>query len=158
MIRQVEQYHGAALARLVRSEGSPPIKLQWHPRYRSAYVLDGCVAVYMKYSTNRLSPWTFGFKSGHQAEIADLRDEFDEALVALVCGTDGVACLSSAEYQRVLDDVLRASEWVRVARGPRQKYSVTGSDGRQGFRVGDNEYPAKVYAAVRNASGRMARV
>lgn len=153
MIRQVEEYHGAALARLLRADGSPAIKLRWHPRYRSAYVLEERIAVYMKYSTNRLSPWTFVFKREHQREIATLCDEFDETFVTLVCGSNGVACLSSAEYQAVLDSGLPESEWVRVARGPRQKYAVSGSVGRRVCRIGDNEYPAKMYAAIRRASG-----
>jgi hypothetical protein len=151
VIRQVERFHGVALARLIRSEGSA-VSVARHPRCRAAYTIDDRVAVYVKYSTNRLSPWAFGFKQEHQAEIADLRAEFNEVFVALVCGTDGIACLGSREYQRVLDDVLHSSEWVRVARGRREKYAVTGSDGRKAVRIGDNEYPAKVLAAVGDTS------
>jgi hypothetical protein len=147
VIREVERFHGIALARLVRSEGSA-IALAWHPRYRAAYTIGGRTAVYVKYSTSRLSPWTFGFKHAHQAEVVDLRAEFETVFVALVCGTDGVACLDEAQYELVLDDVLGASEWVRVARSRREKYAVTGSDGRKAIRIGDNEYPAKILAAV----------
>jgi hypothetical protein len=148
MIRQVEQYHGAALARLVRAEESPAIRLRVHGEFRSAYMLDERVALYVKYSTSRLSPWTFGFKIAHQEEITALRNELDEAFVTLVCGDDGIACLSGSEYQRVLDDDPRIGEWIRVARSPRQKYAVSGSDGERVCRIGDNEYPAKVYAAI----------
>jgi hypothetical protein len=154
MIRKVEYYHGAVLARLVRAEEQRAIAIRLHPGCRSAYVLDERIALYVKYSTNRLSPWTFAFGVDHQAEIARLQDEFREVLVALVCGLDGVACLRGFEYQRVLDDDPRSGEWIRVARSPRQKYAVTGSDQRQVFKVGDNEFPAKVYAAVHEPVGR----
>ncbi len=148
MIRELERYHGAALARLVRSEDGAAVTLCLHEDYRSVYTLDNRVALYMKYSTSRLSPWTFGFKVEHQEEIAGLRDEFDETFVTLICGTDGIACLSGSEYQRVLDDDPRNGEWIRVARSARQKYAVSGSDGRGICRIGDSEYPAKVYAAI----------
>ena len=151
MIREVERYHGAALARLVRSEDASAIKLRLHEDYRSVYTLEDRVALYMKYSTSRLSPWTFGFKIEHQKEITALRNEFDDTFVTLICGTDGIACLSGSEYQRVLDDDPRSGEWIRVVRSARQKYAVSGSDGRSVCRIGDNEYPAKVYAAIRAA-------
>jgi hypothetical protein len=149
MIRELDRYHGAALARLVRSENAAAVTLCLHEDYRSAYTLDNRVALYMKYSTSRLSPWTFGFKVEHQEEIAALRDEFDETFVTLVCGSDGIACLSGSEYQRVLDDYPKDGEWIRVSRAPREKYAISGSDGRSIWRVGDNEFPAKVYAAIR---------
>lgn len=148
MIRELERYHGAALARLVRSDDALAVKLALHKDYRSVYTLEGRIALYMKYSTSRLSPWTFGFKVEHQGEIAALRDEFDDAFITLVCGTDGIACLSGSEYQRVLDDDPRSGEWIRVTRSARQKYAVSGSDARSVCRIGDNEYPAKVYAAI----------
>jgi hypothetical protein len=154
VIRRVEQYHGAAIARLIRVEESVAIKVRAHAQCRSAYVLDDRVALYVKYSTNRLSPWTFAFKIVHQEEIASLRAEFDDALVVLVCGFDGVACLSGVEYEKVLDDDPRSGEWIRVARSPRQKYSITGSDERRVCKIADNEYPAKVFRAIDRGGGR----
>jgi len=148
MIRQVEYYHGVALARLIRTDSAAAIAIRTHPASRSTYVLDERVALYVKYSTNRLSPWPFGFNVQHQSEIAELRAEFEHVFVALVCGLDGIACLDGAEYQRVLDDDPQAGEWIKVARAARQKYRITGSDDRTVYRVGNNEYPGKVYAAA----------
>jgi hypothetical protein len=152
VIRQVERYHGAALARLLRAEDSQAIELRAHRDYRSAYTLDNRLALYVKYSTSRLSPWTFAFKAEHQQEIAALLKEFADAFITLVCGTDGIACLSGSEYRQLLGDDPGSGEWIRVARGARQKYAVSGSDGRRVSRIGDNEYPAKVYTAIRGES------
>jgi hypothetical protein len=152
VIRQVEQYHGAALARLIRWDGSPTVSLHLHEEYRSAYVLDECVAVYVKYSTNRLSPWTFSFKPEHRGEISSLQDDFEELCITLVCGTDGIACLSSVEYDLLLNGGMSVSERVRVARAPRQKYVVSVADQKRSVRIGNNEFPAKVYSAIRMAS------
>lgn len=148
MIRQVEQYHGIALARLVRGELAVTVGTRSHEDYRAVYTVNDCVALYVKYSTSRLSPWTFGFRVEHQDEIRQLRAAFGEVFVTLVCGLDGIACLSSVEYQRVLDDDPRSGEWIKVSRGPRQRYAVSGSNGRIVCKIGDNEYPAKVHAAV----------
>ena len=152
MIRQVEYYHGAALARLCRESHSPGISIRIHEDCRSAYILEERVALYLKYSTNRLSPWTFSFQVGHQEEIASLREEYHDVFVVLLCGLDGIACLTGTEYQRVLDDDPNAGEWIKAARQPRQKYSITGSDDRKVCKIGDNEYPAKIYAAIRGAN------
>lgn len=151
MIRQVEQYHGIALARLVGGELAVTVGARSHEDYCSVYTVNDSVALYVKYSTSRLSPWTFGFKVEHQGEIRDLRARFDDIFVTLVCGLDGIACLACAEYQRVLDDDPKSGEWIKVRRGPRQKYAVSGSDGRTICKIGDNEYPAKVLGAVRAA-------
>lgn len=156
MIRRVEYYHGVALARLIRANSARPMTIRMHSACRSGYVLDERIAMYVKYSTNRLSPWPFVFDVSHQQEMAELRQEFESAFVALVCGLDGVACLDSAQYQRVLDDDPRAGEWIKVARSPRQKYRITGSDDRTVCRIGDNEYPAKVYAAIGSSGGPQA--
>jgi len=111
-------------------------------------VLDEQVALYMKYSSNRLSPWSFSFNAEHQREIATLTARWSAVFVALICGSDGIACLSQDELRRVLDDDFRPVEWIRVARRKREKYSITGSDGRQIFKVGDSEFPTKVLAQL----------
>lgn len=149
MIRQVEKYHGVALARLLRSGRSDPISIGVHPDYRSAYVIEDVVAVYVKYSTNRLTPWTFAFRPEHQDEIDELCGELDETFIALVCGDDGVACLTSMEYRCVMHGESSATEWIRVSRRPRQRYAVSGSDGQRVCRIGNREYPAKVFTAMR---------
>jgi hypothetical protein len=149
LIRQVEQYHGAVIARLIRGGIDGYLRVRAHEHIRSAYALDERVGLYIKYATSRLSPWSFGFKPAHQDEIAALRAEFDETFVVLACGTDGVVCLDAAEYARLLDDAPSPGDWIKAARSRRQKYVVTSSESAGAFRVADSEYPAKVYAALR---------
>jgi hypothetical protein len=153
VIRQVEQYHGAALARLCKQSGSPGLRIHIDATCRSAYVLDDRAVLYLKYSTNRLSPWTFSFSADHQEDISHFRDRYEEVFTVLICGTDGIACLSGTEYDRVLDDDPRSGEWIKAARRARQKYSITGSDDRTIHKIGDNEFPAKVYTALGRSLG-----
>lgn len=147
MIRELERYHGAVLARLIRGSGSRGIECCLHPRYRSAYVINHCVALYVKYSTSRLTPWTFGFKEEHRREIAKLSDEFPEVFICLACGVDGIACLGSREY-----GLLDADGSIRVGRGSRQKYAVSGGNQTGVLRIANNEFPAKIHAAMRAAT------
>lgn len=151
MIREIERYHGAVLARLVRAGGSTAVQCGLHPRFRSAYVLNECIAMYVKYSANRLSPWMFRFRAEHRNEILKLGEEFQEVFIALICGFDGVACMSAQEYRQV-----ETSESVRVARGKRQKYSVSSGNNGKTLRIGNNEFPAKVFAAIESDRRRIA--
>jgi len=145
MIGELEQNHGVLLARLVRG-AEAPVEIATHSR--SAYVVGGRCGLYVKYSTSRLSPWSFSFSAVHQREIQNLSDEFQFAFVALVCGKDGIACLNARELNRVLDDDHRETEWVKASRRPREKYLITGTDDRRGFKVADSEFPAKLITAL----------
>jgi hypothetical protein len=115
---------------------------------RSAYMLDRRVALYIKYSTSRLSPWSFSLSRSHQLELEELAARCEAVFLVLVCGRDGLACISRSELNRVLDDVYQETEWVRVSRRARQKYLITGTDDRRGFKVADSEFPAKVVTAL----------
>jgi hypothetical protein len=150
MIRESERCHGVVLVRLVRGRDEP-VLLEVHPELRQAVVVDDVAALYVKYSTNRLSPWSFVFSPKHHEELARLDQEFPATLVALACGGDGVVCLTLAECEHVLNDGAGLGEWMRVSRALRAKYAVTGSGGRPALRVGDNEFPVKVYDAIQAA-------
>lgn len=148
MIGEMEVYHGAALVRMCRGLSDRSLAIRLHEKIRSAYLVDERVGIYVKYSTNRLSPWPFSFSSAHQADIISLKDECEEVFITLVCGMDGIACLDLAEYSLALDADVGVVEWIKATRRPREKYTVTGSDSRKSFKIGDNEYPSKVYSAL----------
>lgn len=118
------------------------------PWGKSAYLISQRVGLYIKYSTNRLSPWRFSFNKRHQDQVAHLAEVCDHVFVALVCGPDGIACLSWSELTRVLDADRGRLEWIRAARRAREKYSIAGSDDRRGFKVADKDFPSKVLAVV----------
>ncbi len=46
------------------------------------------------------------------------------------------------------DDEFEPVEWIKAARRTREKYTLTGSDAQTGFKIGDNEYPEKIYEAL----------
>ncbi len=145
MIKEFEQYHGAVFSRLLH--GSPKtITIRTYPSHSNAsYILDEKVGLYIKHSTKRLSPWSFTFQKDHQDEILEMRKQFKDVFIAFVCHTDGIACLSFTELKAVLDDCHEEVEWVRIQRRPREKYAISGTDGNLKFKIGENEFPRKLF-------------
>lgn len=148
MIKQVEFYHGAVLARLVRGHTLQGVTIRAYETGRSGYILNGSVGLYVKYSANRLTPWSFNFSSEHQEEISNLKSECTTFFVVLVCGEDGIACLGQQEYQSLLSDQFESIGWIKASRRAREKYLLTGSDAQRKFKVGDNEFPLKVHETL----------
>ena len=151
MIKEVERYHGIALARLIR-DGEAVHRIRRHSSVRSAYVLDEAVGLYVKYSTSRLSPWTFNFRVEHRNEMAELNVEVGALYVVLVCGKDGIVALDQGEVLQLLGERDDYVEWVRVDRTRNQKYGVSGSAGRLALKVADNAFPGKVLAFLAGVS------
>jgi hypothetical protein len=144
MIHEFEFYHGAVLTKIALGGKDSSIRSYESPS-RSSYVIDGKIGLYIKHSTSRLTPWTFSFAKEHQDEIEKMEKELGDVFVALVCDKDGIACLNFKELKVVLDEVHGESEWIRVSRRPREKYTIKGSDGKLGFKVAYSDFPAKLF-------------
>ncbi|MFA5065864.1 MAG: hypothetical protein WC566_10435 [Dehalococcoidia bacterium] len=111
----------------------------------NGYVINGTRYIYFKHSTKRMSPWAFTFLPEHIREIADAKKEIDNVYVILACNDDGICCLSFSEFAKVIFvGETNKSKSIRVSRSPREKYSVTGTDGNIGYKIGDNDFPRKV--------------
>jgi hypothetical protein len=145
MIREVEFYHGAVLAKIAHYNEQDVTIKPYPTRSRASYVINGNTGLYIKYSSNRMSPWTFSFADVHQDEILEMTKNLERVYVALVCGKDGVSCLSFDELKHVLNNVHDRNEWIRISRKPREKYAVKGSDGKLFFKIGDNQFPSRLF-------------
>jgi hypothetical protein len=148
MIREYEYFHGAVFTRLMRGTTGIKIEKYTEGTNNASYVVNGMVGLYIKHSTNRLSPWVFTFKHGHQEEIRQMYKRFGLVFTVLVCSDDGMVCLSYPELKLALDELHNPTEWVKVARRTRQKYTITGSDGKLKTKVGENEFPLKLLQAM----------
>lgn len=143
MVREFEFYHGAALTRLIHGHAGITIK-QFSNVNNAAYVINQKTGLYIKHSTSRLSPWVFTFKGEHQEEIKTMKQSLGYVFIVLVCGSDGMACLSYDEFKNALDDNHGPAEWIKAARRTREKYAISGSDGKLKTKIGENEFPAKI--------------
>lgn len=152
MIKEFEFYHGAVLAKVAQSNKKISISSYPTPS-RCSYVINGSIGIYIKHSSNRLTPWGFSFAKSHQDEIKDMADNLDKVFVVLVCGKDGVACLSFDELKAVLDDEHSDHEWVRASRRPREKYAIKGSNGKLKFKIAHNHFPDRLFDEESGVSG-----
>ena len=143
MISETERYQGVVFSRIARNISSLKLS-QYNSRSSSSYIVNN-VGIFIKYSTKRMSPWSFTFNKQHQEEIEEMNKNLEGVVVVLVCGTDGVASLSSAELKKVLDDDYEGVERITVSRPPRGKYRISGTDGKLTKAIGDNEFPGKLF-------------
>lgn len=144
MISETERYHGQVFSLIVRSEHKVDIT-KFSDNNNSSYVING-VGLFIKYSTKRMSPWSFTFLGRHQDDIEKMRNDLGNVVIALVCGDDGVASLTHQELKAVLDQNHEIVEHVRISRPPRGKYKISGSDGKMKKSIGINEFPGKLFS------------
>ena len=152
MIKEFETYHGVVFARLFNALSTPICAASYPSSSNASYFLrngDRVAGVYIKHSSKRLSPWRFTFLQEHQDEIYKMKAEFGEVFIVLVCGKNGIVVLNYAELKFILDHNYDPAEWVSVARGKRQMYTVKGKDGALDCRVGEADFPRKVLDYLR---------
>jgi hypothetical protein len=145
MINEFEFYHGVVFARMVHITQRELAVKPFSSSDNAAYVVDGSIGIYIKYSLKRLSPWRFSFQKRHRDKIHEMKENLSEAFVLLVCNDDGVVVLSFDEFKQILNETGGDSEWISAARNQRQMYSIKGSDGRLSFKVGKDEFLGKLF-------------
>lgn len=144
MIKDFEFYHGVVLSKLIHGTNEQ-VSIKAYPSASNAsYILNECVGLFVKHSTKRMSPWRFSFQKVHQEEMLEMRNNLKEVFLILVCGDDGVVTLSFDEVKKILDDSHEQVEWISAARNPRKEYTIKGSDGSLGKKVGKSDFPRNV--------------
>jgi hypothetical protein len=145
MISEFEFFHGAVFARMLHS-GQAVLSIKpYSESDNAAYVVNDSKAVYIKYSTKRLSPWRFSFQPRHHEMILEMKGNMGEVFICLVCNDDGVVVLSFDEFQEVVKADGGAVEWLSAARNKRQMYLVKGPLGRLTFKVGKDDFSGKLF-------------
>ena len=72
--------------------------------------------------------------------------------VLLVCNNDGIVVLTFDEFTQVLNEAEGGTEWISASRDRRQMYSIKGSDGKLGLKVGKNEFLGKLFTPEKRTS------
>jgi len=118
----------------------------------AAYVVNGSTGIYIKYSSKRLSPWRFSFQQKHRDRILEMEKNVGGVFVLLVCNNDGIVVLTFDEFTQVLNEAEGGTEWISASRDRRQMYSIKGSDGKLGLKVGKNEFLGKLFTPEKRTS------
>jgi hypothetical protein len=148
MINEFEFYHGVAFAKMLHTTQRELTIRAYSARDNAAYVVDGSMGVYIKYSSKRLSPWRFSFQRRHRDRINEMNDKLSQVFLLLVCNDDGVVVLTFDEFKQILNETRGETEWISAARNRRQMYSIKGSDGKLSFKVGKDEFREKMFKSV----------
>ena len=146
MIRDFEFYHGLVFARILHGTQRPLSLRPFQSVSNASYVLNDTVGIFIKYSSKRMTPWRFTFLKEHQEEIDLLKANLAKVFLVLVCNDDGVVCLSYSEIKLLLDNQHDPIEWISATRHKREMYLVKGSNGELDFKIGQSEFPNKLFA------------
>ncbi|OAI41705.1 hypothetical protein AYO40_02615 [Planctomycetaceae bacterium SCGC AG-212-D15] len=131
MIRDQELLHGAALIRLL-DVGEPVTvckAMEIHPSVYAVDAGDRRVALLLKLSTKKKSPWQFTFTEGESTALTMMAQTYPdhERLLLFVCHLDGVCCLPHDRLGELVDDPFApVGQAVSVARAEGKSYRITG--------------------------------
>jgi len=147
MIKDFEFFHGLVFARILHGMQCAVSFRSFGSISNASYVVNDTIGIYIKHSAKRMTPWRFTFMKEHQEEIELLRANCQEVFLLLVCNDDGIVCLSYGELKQLLDNQHAPIERISATRHKRQMYAVRGSNGELNFKIGQNDFPGKIFAA-----------
>jgi hypothetical protein len=137
MIEKLEFYHGAALLRMIEDARFKTIS-----KRGCGYCVNRDRFVAIKYSTKSHSPWGFSFSGDDIVRLRIAEEEFDDCVIALVCGGDGVCALF---WSRVAELLKNSPGGISTRRGFAGCYAVRGPAGRLQGRVAMNRWPSILF-------------
>ena len=128
-INEFKSYHGSAFADLI-DESTVPITL-FRPNLlnNAYYLLDDEIALYVKHSTKRLTPWRFTFHTDHVQELSQILQKHEICFLVLICGRDSIAVIDKDEISRLLPIASPSISWVSVQTSHNTSLTVEGSSG-----------------------------
>ena len=136
MIRDYDRYYGSVLSQLVERHGFAITFQRLGEFAHGFYLVDNANPLYIKYSTSRTGPWTFNFASEHLADVRRVVSQYGSCTIGLVCGKDGIAGVSVDDLATVVAIESKDQEALSIRRKRKQMYSLSGSKGNLGGKVG----------------------
>lgn len=125
-----ERYHGLVIRELaIESPHGIHIKARDVHGIINCFVVNEVIGLFIKHSSNRLSPWVFSFTKDNLTEIELLSEDTKNTYICLVCGYDGFLTLSLSEFNQIASRKKGdASLNLHVKRRKRQMYTVGGRE------------------------------
>jgi hypothetical protein len=130
MTDEYEFYHGSLLRSLIVECGMP-IEVTADDKLGrvDSFAINRQVAVHIKHSEKRMSPWQFTFSRDNVEELIHLDDKYSSLFICFVCGDDGFLCITPEEFLSVTGPAKSDTYWLRISRPRNKMYEVTGNDG-----------------------------
>jgi hypothetical protein len=147
MIKEYEIYHGSVLSRVLHAVSEDVILKALTAYGNLAYLVNQTTVLYIKYSSKRLSPWSFSFSCAHHDDILSLNKQFGRLVLALVCGKDGIVTIDFEELQHLLGSPTEKGASINCQRRRLEMYTVKGTAGELTTKIGDNHLIEKLFAS-----------
>ncbi|MFH1956756.1 MAG: hypothetical protein ABIJ28_03860 [Patescibacteria group bacterium] len=142
-INNIDFFHGAVFSRIIDNSLAC---IEKHSGNNSSYIINNITPIYIKYSKKRISPWSFSFIKTHIEEINKAINGFENIFVVLICNTNGICCLNYQEFCAVISvESNDFPKWIKTQRQKGEKYTVTGSDGKLTYKIGNSDFPQKLF-------------
>jgi hypothetical protein len=132
-IRKQEFYEGAALHIIARTGRLAGIR--YDPPF---FLFNQQTHVLIKYSTKGRSPWGFTFTADEQS-LLQRRSSRGKIIIALICGSDGIASFSYEQYASVAPRQ-QSSIHISCYRGHAEHYEVNGPKGTLGRKIAPSNW------------------
>lgn len=137
-------FHGAAIIRILKHESFRTVKV--YEENSCSYLINKKTGVYIKYSKKGSANWRFTFSEDHVREITEMREKLGQVYISLICNEDGICCLGWSEFTTAISTESELyPKWIAVSRMKGEKYSVWGSDGELKHKVGNIDFPRKIF-------------
>ena len=132
MLSDKDVFIGAMLWRLVLNVPQQNWSIRIVPGHSNHVLLINGKHLCVKYSKARNGgTWQFTFTPAEMDTITKLEEKHGECFVAMICHSDGVACLNMSECRQVIDLCAHRNESIRVSRKQEgQQYNVSGGFGK----------------------------
>jgi hypothetical protein len=127
MITDLERYQGVVLRQLIVKAGRQITMAVADSSGRVDSFSIEQTALQIKYSTKRLSPWSFSVTADQLFEIAGLARNFQSVWLILVCGVDGIVALRTREFLSITEPRPGGVCSIRVSRNRNSMYRVSGN-------------------------------
>lgn len=129
MITDTSGYYGCVLHQLIEQFDHQVAIQRLNGDTLGFYLVNDGLPFYIKYSTNRVGPWSFNFQLPHQKRQREIFDIYGECVTVFVCGRDGIAALSYTELQKIIDTNSQLQEGVSIRRRHNKMYQINGRNG-----------------------------
>jgi hypothetical protein len=136
MISDNSKYYGAAFVMMIDAcKDGLNIKRIYNDK-AGFYLIDNKLPLLFKYSSKRVSPWSFSFDPDTIQRYQSLADTFEECLIVLVCGPDGIMALDYSEIKGLISfDTSNERKRIGIARRLKEMYYVTATDGNMKIKI-----------------------
>lgn len=131
---------GYALFRLVNHK---KIKIA-QDKDNQAYIIDDEYAILIKYSSKRLSPWSFTISKDFNRIVEKLHLEY-KLFICLVCNDDGIVCLDVDEYGYITSFGSFDANSIMVKRKKKESYTVKGTENVLNHKIKDSDFPKRIF-------------